>query len=86
MDINATLEKLKLMKLYDFQQAYRQAYDNGQQKNFTADEPIAHLVDAEYDERYNKKLARLLKAAQLKQKANLADQLFDSINNKNSYM
>lgn len=72
MDINATLEKLKQMKLFGFQQAYQQAYENGQQRSFTADELIAHLVDAEYDERYNKKLARLLKAARLKQKANLA--------------
>ena len=29
MDIHATLEKLKQMKLYGFEQAYRQAYENG---------------------------------------------------------
>jgi len=72
MDIQATLEKLKQMKLYGFEQAYRQVYENGQQQGFTIDQLIAHLVDAEYDERYNKKLARLLKAAHLKQTANLS--------------
>jgi len=72
MDIHATLEKLKQMKLYGFEQAYRQAYENGQQQSFTTDQLIAHLVDAEYDDRYNKKLARLLKAARLKQNANLS--------------
>jgi len=73
MNINATFEKLKQMKLYGFEQAYRQAYDNGQQESFSTDELIAHLVDAEYDDRYNKKLARLLKAARFKQNANLSE-------------
>jgi len=72
MDIYATLNKLKQMKLYGFEHAYRQAYDNGQQEKFSADELIAHLVDAEYDDRYNKKLARLLKSARLKQKVSLS--------------
>jgi len=72
MDIHATLDKLKQMKLHGFEQAYRQAWENGQQNSFTTDQLIAHLVDAEYDERYNKKLARLLRAARLKQKANIA--------------
>jgi DNA replication protein DnaC len=72
MDIHATLDKLTQMKLHGFEQAYRQAWENGQQNSFTTDQLIAHLVDAEYDERYNKKLARLLKAARLKQKANIA--------------
>jgi|SRR6056297_113734 len=72
MDIHATLDKLKQMKLHGFEQAYRQAWENGQQNSFTTDQLIAHLVDAEYDERYNKKLARLLKAARLKQKAEIA--------------
>jgi DNA replication protein DnaC len=72
MDIHATLEKLKQMKLYGFEQAYRQACENGQQQSFTTDQLIAHLVDAEYDERYNKKLARLVKAARLKQNANVS--------------
>jgi DNA replication protein DnaC len=72
MDIYATLNKLKQMKLHGFEQAYRQAYENAQQKSFTTDEFIAHLVDAEYDDRYNKKLARLLRAAQLKQKVDIS--------------
>lgn len=72
MNINATFEKLNQMKLYGFVQAYRQATENGQQESFTTDELIAHLVDAEYDERYNKKLARLIKTAGFKQNVNLS--------------
>ena len=72
MDIYATLNKLKQMKLHGFEQAYRQAYENAQQKSFTTDEFIAHLIDAEYDDRYNKKLTRLLKTAQLKQKVDIS--------------
>lgn len=61
------------MKLSGFEQAYRQVYENGQQESFTTDQLIAHLIDAEYDERYNKKLARLLKTARLNQQANLLE-------------
>lgn len=72
MDIYATLNKLKQMNLHGFEQAYRQAYENAQQKSFTTDEMIAHLVDAEYDDRYNKKFSRLLKTARLKQKVDIS--------------
>jgi len=71
MNINATFEKLKTMKLLGFENAYRIVYNNGTNPGFTTDELIAHLVDAEYDDRYNKKLMRLLKVAGFKQRATL---------------
>ena len=75
MNINATFEKLNAMRLNGFESAYRQIIDNAQQEKFTADELIAHLVDAEYDDKYNKKLDRLIKQAKLKQTAS-----FDQLN------
>lgn len=74
MNINATLEKLCDMRLNGFERAYRQITENVQQEKFTADELIAHLVDAEYDDKYNKKLDRLIKQARFKQQASF-DQL-----------
>ncbi len=67
MNITATLEKLKTMKLSGFETAYRIIYETGTNASFTNDEIIGHLIDAEYDERYNKKLARLLKNAGFRQ-------------------
>lgn len=69
MNINAILEKLKSMRLSGFERAYREVTQSAIQNNFTADELIAHLVDAEFDEKYNKKLNRLVKQAKFKQQA-----------------
>jgi DNA replication protein DnaC len=69
MNINQTFEKLNQIRLHGFVQAYRQVYESGKTMQFNVDELIAHLVDAEYDDRYNRKLVRLLKTAGLKQQA-----------------
>jgi DNA replication protein DnaC len=69
MNVNATFEKLKTMKLIGFEHAYRESCNTGINAGFTTDELIAHLVDAEYDDRYNRKLSRLLKNAGFKQRA-----------------
>lgn len=73
MNINATLEKLSNMRMHGFVRAYRQIADNPQQQLFTADELIAHLVDAEYDDKYNKKLERLVRQAQFKIQASFEE-------------
>jgi DNA replication protein DnaC len=71
MNINATLEKLNAMRLNGFEMAYREVTENAQQGQFTTDELIAHLVNAEYDDKYNKKLNRLVKQARFKQQASM---------------
>jgi DNA replication protein DnaC len=71
MNINATFEKLRTMKLLGFENAYREVYNTGTNAGFTNDELIAHLVDSEYNDRYNKKLARLIKAAGFKHRSTL---------------
>jgi DNA replication protein DnaC len=71
MNINATLEKLNAMRLSGFERAYREVTQNAQQGQFTTDELIAHLVDAEYDDKYNKKLSRQVKQARFKQQASI---------------
>jgi len=69
MNNNATLEKLRLMRLSGFEKAYQEVIQNAEQNNFTNDELIAHLVDAEFDDKYNKKLERLVRQAKFKQQA-----------------
>jgi len=69
MNINATLEKLNAMRLSGFERAYREITESPQQDKYTIHELIAHLVDAEYNDKYNKKLCRLIKLARFKQQA-----------------
>ena len=63
MTNEATIEKMKQMKLNGMLQAFQSTMHTNITHNFTPDELIAHLVDAEWDERYNRKLTRLIKAA-----------------------
>jgi len=69
MTNEATFEKMQQMKLTGMLQAFRQTMEPTFTKNFSTDELIAHLIDAEWEERYNRKLARLLKAANFRYKA-----------------
>ena len=69
MTNEATLDKMKQMKLYGMWNAFRTTMETNFAHCFAPDELIAHLVDAEWDERYNRKLARLLKAAHFRYKA-----------------
>lgn len=89
-----TLEKINQMKLYGMANAFRTTMDTRFAQNFTADELIAHLVDAEWEERYNRRLSRLLKKANFRyrtsweqidftQKRNLDKNLFLRLSNCN---
>lgn len=75
MNINATFEKLHTMRLHGFAQAYRELTENALDKNFSSDELIAHLIESEYEDRYNRKLKRLISQARFKQQAS-----FEQIN------
>lgn len=75
MNTNATLEKLNTMRLHGFAHAYREVTESALERNFSLDELIAHLVEAEYEDRYNRKLKRLIRQARFKQQAS-----FEQIN------
>jgi DNA replication protein DnaC len=71
MTPEATLEKMHEMKLYGMANAYQVTLEAGFTHNFTTDELVAHLVDSEWDDRYNRRLARLIKAARFRYQAAL---------------
>lgn len=81
MPNEATLEKMKQMKLGGMLQAFQSAMQADISQNFTTDEIIAHLVDAEWDDRYNRKLARLVKAANFRYQ--VAFEQIDFIHSRN---
>jgi DNA replication protein DnaC len=81
MTNQATIEKLKQMKLNGMLQAFQSTMKTNVTNNFTPDELIAHLVDAEWDEQYNRKLNRLIKAANFRY--NVSFEQIDFIHKRN---
>ena len=69
MNNQATIEKMQLMKLYGMARAFQSTMETGVNNDFTPDEMLAHLIEAEWDERYNRKLSRLLKNARFRYQA-----------------
>ncbi|MBN2402903.1 MAG: IS21-like element helper ATPase IstB [Spirochaetes bacterium] len=66
MTNESTLEKMNAMKMYGMANAFKSITKTNGAQNYTNDEIIGHLVDAEWDDRYNKKLERLLKSAKFR--------------------
>ena len=71
MNQTATMQKLEEMRLSGFTRAYRDIMATGMNKDFTIDEVISHLVQAEWDERYNKRLQRLITNARFRYQASM---------------
>jgi len=88
MNNQATIEKMMEMRLHGMMRAFRETFETGIKDNFNSDEIIAHLVDAEWDERYNKKLDNLLKKARFRYKASCEQIDFKSSRkiNKNNFL
>ena len=69
MTVEATIEKMNQMRLFGMAHAYQLALKPNTRDSFTPDELLAHLVDAEWDDRQNRKLHRYLKQAKLRYRA-----------------
>ena len=61
-----TIEKMNAMKLFGMVRAFEQTMTENFQAEFTPDELLAHMVDAEWDDRKNRKLNRLLSTARFR--------------------
>ena len=73
MDHTVTMQKLEEMRFAGFARAYREITETGVNREFTTDELIAHLVQAEWDERYNRRLQRLIKNARFRYRASFEE-------------
>jgi len=62
----ATIQKLERMGLHGMVRAFKQTMETGIKHSFTADELMSHLVDAQWDDRNNRRIERLLKAAKFR--------------------
>jgi len=69
----ATLEKLSAMRLHGMARAFRATMEGGMKHSFSADELLSHLVDTEWDDRHNRKIARLIKVAKFRYPASFEE-------------
>lgn len=83
-----TLEKMRKMKFYGMTRAFMLDLESGRQDNYTADEMIAHLIEAEWDDRQNRSIDMKIKNARFRYRAALEEVNYQSQRNleKNQMM
>jgi DNA replication protein DnaC len=68
-----TLEKMRKMKFFGMFRSFKTSLESGKQENYTADEMVANLIEAEWDDRQNRNIERHLKNARFRYKAALEE-------------
>jgi DNA replication protein DnaC len=71
------LEKMQKMRLHGMARIFQNSLEKSGLKLLTPDEMVAHLVEAEWDDRYNRKLDRSLHSAHFRYKAAIEQISFD---------
>jgi len=65
------LQTMKQMKLYGMALAFKTSLEDQRIAHLTADEMIAFLIDAEWDDRNNRRISRRIRNARFRYKANV---------------
>ena len=69
--MNQIVEKMRQMRLGGMAKAFQLTLETDKHEIFTPDEMVNHLIEAEWDERYNRKLDRSVKGARFRYKASV---------------
>lgn len=75
--MNEILSKMQQMRLGGMARAFQQTMSAEKNEPYTADEMVRHLIESEWDERYNRKLDRSVKQAKFRYKASIEQLSFD---------
>ncbi len=75
---NATMDKMRELRLHGMLRAFRDSHENRTCERLTPDELLAHLIDAEWDERYNRTLDRLVTKASFRYRGRIEEIDFSS--------
>ena len=67
----STLDKLRKMKFFGMFHAFKSCLETGQATEYTTDELLAHLVEAEWDDRQNRRIDRAIFYARFRYKASV---------------
>jgi len=76
-----TLTKMKQMKLHGMHGAFKTAVETGKTDDYTLDEFVSMIVDAEWDDRKTRKIQRGIKNARFHYKASIEDVVYDQTRN-----
>ena len=76
-----TLTKMRQMKLFGMYGAFKSAIETGKTDNYTMDEFVAHLTEAEWDDRQNRKISRTIGNARFRYKASVESIIYDPSRN-----
>lgn len=69
----ATINKMSEMRLHGMVHAYRTLLETGKNMGLTTDEVVTFLIDSEWDEKHNRRLERLIRAARFRYQASLEE-------------
>jgi len=72
-----SIKRMKEMKLYGMLRAFQTSLESDTMNNLTKDEMIAQLVDEEWDDRCNRKIARNMQNARFHYKASIEQLNFE---------
>lgn len=83
-----TLDKLKKMKFYGMHRAFKMTLESGKEENYTPDEMVTHLTNAEWDDRQNRSIDQKIGHARFRYQASVEDLIYSSERNfeKNQIM
>mgnify|MGYP006267280131 CR=1 FL=1 len=83
-----TLDKMRRMKFYGMFRAFKISMESGKRESYTPDEIIAHLIEAEWDDRQNRSIEQKIKNARFRYKAAIEDLYYNNERNvdKNQIM
>jgi DNA replication protein DnaC len=85
--MNETLSKMKEMRLLGMARAFQLTLESGKNESYTPDEMVSHLIESEWDERYNRRLHRTVTRARFRYKASIEQLTFeDNRVNKNQVL
>jgi len=76
-----TFTKMKQMKLYGMHSAFKTAVQTGVTDDYTLDEFVSMIIDAEFDDKNNRKIARAIKNAKFHYKASIENIIYDELRN-----
>ena len=68
-----TLDKMRKLKFFGMYHAFKSSLETGKTNDYTADELLGHLVDAEWDDRHNRRVERQILYARFRYKASVED-------------
>jgi DNA replication protein DnaC len=76
-----TLSKMRQMKLYGMHDTFKTAIETGKSDSYTIDQFVAQMIEAEWDDRQNRKIKRNVTNARFRYRASVENIVYDESRN-----